>query len=56
MRLAVREQPIKNNSENWEDEDNEAPQQLVRRGAARLEDLDCGCKGCQRDPLSIGIK
>lgn len=42
MRFAVREQPIQNHPENWKDKDNKAPQKLVRRGAARLEDLDCG--------------
>ena len=41
MRLAVREQPVDDDADDGEDEDNKAPQQLVRGRAARLEDLNC---------------
>ncbi len=40
--LAVRKHPVRKSADDWEDKDEHAPQDLVARGAAGLEDLDCG--------------
>lgn len=37
----VREQVVDNHADNWEEEDDQAPQKLGRRWAVGLEDLDC---------------
>ena len=41
VRLAVGEQVVDDHSDNGEEEDDETPEDLVRNGAVRLEDLDC---------------
>lgn len=41
MRRAVREQPVDNDAANREDEDKQAPEQLVQGRAVGFEDLDC---------------
>jgi hypothetical protein len=38
--LAVREKPVDDHSDDGEDEDDETPQQLVRRWAVGLQNLD----------------
>lgn len=42
VRLAVGEEVVDNHSDNGEEEDNEAPEDLVGDGTVRLKDLDCG--------------
>lgn len=33
MSLAVREEPVDDNADDWEEEDSEAPEELVEDGA-----------------------
>jgi hypothetical protein len=40
MGLAVREEVVDDHADNGEEEDNKSPNDLVRDGAVRLEDLD----------------
>lgn len=37
---AVREEPVNDHADDGEDEDDETPKQLVRRGTVRLQDLN----------------
>lgn len=37
---AVREQPVDDHSDDWEKEDDQAPEHLVTDGSIRLEDLN----------------
>jgi hypothetical protein len=41
VRLAVGEEVVDDHSDDGEEEDNETPENLVRHGAVRLENLDC---------------
>ena len=41
MRAAVGEKPVEDQAEDREEEDDDAPEQLVRRRAAGLEDFHC---------------
>jgi hypothetical protein len=41
VRSAVGEKPVKDESQDWEEEDDEAPEQLVRHRAVGLEDFHC---------------
>jgi hypothetical protein len=38
---AVREEPVDDHANNGEEEDDEAPRELVQRRTVGLEDLDC---------------
>jgi hypothetical protein len=40
MGLTVREEVVDDHADDREEEDNESPDDLVRDGAVRLEDLD----------------
>lgn len=40
MLSAVREQPVDDHADDGEEEDNQTPEEFVRRGAVGLEDLD----------------
>jgi len=39
---AVGEEVVDKHADNWEEEDNESPDDLVAYGAVALEDLNCG--------------
>lgn len=41
VRLAVREKPVDDDADDGEEEHSEAPKNLVRKRAGRLDDLDC---------------
>lgn len=40
MRLTVREEPVDDNATDGEDEDEQAPEELLERWAVRFQDLD----------------
>lgn len=42
MRLAVGEEPVDDDATDGEDEDEQAPEELLERWAVRFEDLNCG--------------
>lgn len=44
MSLAVREEPVDDQTDDGEQEDAEAPEELVGRWAVGLEDLDCDAR------------
>ena len=52
MGLAVGEEVVNDHADNREEENDEGPEDFVRYGAVRLENLDCG----RRVSLAWGLQ
>ena len=56
MSLAIRKKPVDEDAAEGEDEDEQAPEDLVEGWAVGLEDLDCVKTLCQRHVLHRGVE